>query len=57
MYNKCKAEMARTYFGFKSDMGKHEALFSIQMLVQNSSDVWKDVFLFFIDYEKTQVSP
>jgi len=52
LYNKCEEVMGRTQFGFKKAMGTREALFGVQILVQNCQDVNKDVCLCFIDYEK-----
>jgi len=52
LYSKCEQSMGKTQFGFKSALGTREALFAIQVLVQNCKDVQKDVFLGFIDYEK-----
>jgi len=52
LYKKCENAMGRSQFGFKSALGTREALFAIQVLVQNCKDVQKDVFIGFIDYEK-----
>ena len=44
--------MGRSQFGFKEGTGTREALFGLQVLIQNCRDVKKDVFLCFIDFEK-----
>ena len=44
--------MGTTQFGFKEGTGTREALFGIQVLIQNCRDVQKNIFLWFIDYEK-----
>jgi hypothetical protein len=44
--------MGKTQFGFREAMGTREALFSLQVLIQNCKEVQKDVFVCFIDYEK-----
>lgn len=49
IYQKCEE---RTRFDFKDGTGTREALFGLQVLIQNCQDVKKDVFLCFIDYEK-----
>ena len=52
IYHKCERNTSDNQFGFKSGIGTREALFSLQVLIQNCRDVNKDIFLFFIDYEK-----
>lgn len=52
MYPKAEIHMGKTQFGFKGGTGTREALFCVQVLVQNCCDVKKDVFLCFLDYEK-----
>lgn len=44
--------MGEFQFGFKEAMGTREALFCVNVLVQNCRDVHKDIFPCFIDYEK-----
>lgn len=52
IYKKCERNVSENQFGFRAGMGTREALFRIQVLVQNCLDVKKDVFMCFIDYEK-----
>ena len=45
--------MGQIQFDFRDAMTTREALFGIQVLLKNYKDVNRDVFLAFIDYEKT----
>lgn len=52
LYRRCEEVSGDSQFGFKSGFGTREAIFSLQMLIQNCLDQRKDVFICFIDYEK-----
>lgn len=52
IYSKCEATISKNQFGFRNGFGTREALFSIQVLIQNCKDVQKDIFICFVDYEK-----
>ncbi|XP_030765797.1 uncharacterized protein LOC115889859 [Sitophilus oryzae] len=53
LYKICEEVSGESQFGFKNGFGTREAIFSLQTLVQNCQDQRKDVFMCFIDYEKT----
>ncbi|XP_060533802.1 craniofacial development protein 2-like [Cylas formicarius] len=50
--SKCEANIADDQFGFRSEMGTREALFSLLVLAQKCYDQQRDIFICFIDFEK-----
>ena len=42
IYHKCERNISDNQFGFKSGIGTREALFSLQVLIQNCRDMNKD---------------
>uniref|UniRef100_A0A8D8M2B6 Craniofacial development protein 2 n=1 Tax=Cacopsylla melanoneura TaxID=428564 RepID=A0A8D8M2B6_9HEMI len=52
IYKKLEADISDSQFGFRAGMGTREALFAINILIQKSLDVNKDIYACFIDFEK-----
>ena len=52
MRNKLSPEISRSQFGFVSDSGTRNAIFTLQTLMERSIEVQKDLYLCFIDYSK-----
>ena len=50
--NKLSPELAKSQFGFVSDSGTRNAIFTLQTLMERSVEVQKDLYLCFIDYSK-----
>ena len=44
--------MGESQFGFRESMGTREALFCVQILIQNCRDTSKRCLHVFVDYEK-----
>ena len=49
---KLSPEISSSQFGFVSDSGTRNAIFTLQTLMERSLDVQKDLYLCFIDYSK-----
>ena len=50
--NKLSPEIAKSQFGFVSDSGTRNAIFTLQTLMERSVEAQKDLYLCFIDYSK-----
>ena len=50
--NKISPEISVTQFGFMIDRGTRNAIFSLNMLMERSVEVQKDLYLGLIDYSK-----
>ena len=57
IYSECEIAMGELQFGFRENMGTREALFCVQILIQNCRDVQKDVSMCFVDYGRLSVLP
>jgi len=52
IYTQCDEHISAEQFGFRKGLGTRDALFGLQVLVQRSLDMNKDVYACFIDFEK-----
>ena len=52
MRNKIRPEISEVQFGFVADKGTRNAIFTLNMLLERSIEVQKDIYLCFIDYSK-----
>ena len=50
--NKMNQEISETQFGFVTDRGTRNDIFSFNMLMERSDEVQKDLYLCLIDYSK-----
>lgn len=53
IYLKCEQNISPEQFGFRLGLGTQEALFGLTVLLEKCRDQRKDMYLCFIDYEKT----
>ena len=52
MRSKIRPEISEKQFGFVADRGQRNAIFTLNMLLERSIEVQKDICLCFIDYSK-----
>ena len=50
--NKILPEMSETQFGFMTDRGTINAIFSLRTLMERAIEIQKDLYLCFIDFSK-----